>query len=335
MLVVRRVLIVHHVHLVSVVLRCVVSQNVLQSRLYGVMLCKRRGVVHLEGVLYSVLATVVTLPLQSFYKLLPSVGSPQVGIICLRVACIRLAAYSVRQRKQLLLRLKRALIVYTAIHIRIFAFRVSQRVVAVQLVSCKRRCGQRPTLTVACAAAPIQVESRRYQSQRVNLVACLYRAVFRVAVIFRCSLALYVRRRFRYVSYCLSRAPRVACRAVVVAVVHVCAHCQLSALHSGIHASAQSLVARVSVECRCISLYALAVRYNVQYTSHALSVVFRPRVCYHLYSLNAACRHAFQHLARVVAHHLVRFAVHVDFKRARSVHLYLVLTVHCHHWHLS
>ena len=77
------------------------------------------------------------------------------------------------------------------------------------------------------------------------------------------------------------------------------------------------------------------MRDDIQDTAHALGIILRAWVGDHFYLLDAGGGHAFQHLLRIVRHHLVGLVVHIDLERAAAVHLDVVLAVHRHHRYLA
>ena len=106
------------------------------------MLGKWGSVVYLKRVLDGILATIVVLTLKSVEEFLPTIGRTQVGIVGVRVACIGLATYLIRQREQTVFDRERALIVDAAIDICVAALGMTQGVVAIQMIAVERRCGQ-------------------------------------------------------------------------------------------------------------------------------------------------------------------------------------------------
>ena len=126
----------------------------------------------------------------------------------------------------------------------------------------------------------------------------------------------------------------VALRRVVTTGIIVDAHSQFTLLHRGIEATTITTVVGTARESGVIALGTLTLGDNVKDAAHALGIVFRARVGYHLYFLDARRRHTLEHLLGVLGHHVVGLAVHIDFERAVAVDPYVVLPVYGHHGHL-
>ena len=110
---------------------------------------------------------------------------------------------------------------------------------------------------------------------------------------------------------------------------------ELALLHRSIHTGISISVRHTGVRRNGIALDALAHGHDVEDATHALRVVLRTGVGYHLYLLYRRCRHTLQHLLRVLRHHVVGSSVDVHLKTRAAVHLDIAIAVYRHHRHLA
>ena len=179
-------------------------------------------------------------------------------------------------------------------------------------------------------------ERGSYESQRVHIVARLEVARMRVVIRTAVARSIAVKRRRR------GRVAREQTAKVAMHITHIVVVVrvgstdgELSLLHRSIHTGISISVRHTGVRRNGIALDALAHGHDVEDAAHALCVVLRTGVGYHLYLLYRRCRHTLQHLLRVLRHHVVGSSVDVHLKTRAAVHLDIAIAVYRHHRHLA
>src|SRR5699024_6159487 len=96
---------------------------------------------------------------------------------------------------------------------------------------------------------------------------------------------------------------------------------QFSGFDSSISTGTGTTIATTGTESCSITFESTTDSHNIQDTAHTFCIIFSSRRSDYLNMFNGIGRHTLEHVFRVIAHHIIRLTIYMDFKTAAAIYL--------------